>query len=121
MLGIFLHGLHKATGYAGFHDVVAQAPVGSLAPGLFSFMVVAGQLVLGITLALGLFTRWSGFFMALMFVFIIVLFNLPRGLIDAKTGGISFESSLYYFVPAVTLLLTGPGRISLDHLLTRRG
>ena len=119
MLLLFFHGWAKATGYSGFVGMMSEAPVGSIAPALFGFMVVAGQLLLGFGLAFGLMTRICAFLMALMFVFIIVLFNIPGGWIG-EHGGIAFESSLYYFVPGVTLFLTGPGRYSLDYLLSRK-
>lgn len=119
MVLLFFHGYAKATGYAGFVEMMSNAPVGSIAPALFGFMVVAGQLLLGFGIAVGLMTRICAFLMALMFVFIIVLFNIPGGWIG-EHGGIAFESSLYYFVPGIVLFLTGPGRYSLDHLLSRK-
>lgn len=119
MVLLFFHGLAKATGYAGFMETMSNAPVGSLAPALFAFMVVAGQLLLGFGLAVGLMTRICAALMALMFAFIIILFNIPGGWMG-EHGGIAFESSLYYFVPGITLFLTGPGRLSLDYLLSRR-
>lgn len=119
MLLLFFHGWAKATGYSGFVGMMSEAPVGSIAPALFGFMVVAGQLLLGFGLALGLMTRICAFLMALMFVFIIVLFNIPGGWFG-EHGGIAFEGSLYYFVPGVVLFLTGPGRYSVDYLLSRK-
>lgn len=119
MLLLFFHGYAKATGYSGFVGMMSEAPVGSLAPALFGFMVVAGQLLLGFGLAVGLMTRICAILMALMFAFIIVLFNIPGGWFG-EHGGIAFESSLYYFIPGLVLFLTGPGRFSLDHLLSRR-
>lgn len=119
MLLLFFHGLSKATGYAGFIETMSGAPVGSLAPALFGFMVVAGQLLLGFGLAAGLMTRICAFLMALMFAFIIILFNIPGGLFGPH-GGIAFEGSLFYFVPGIVLFLTGPGRYSLDYILSRK-
>ena len=119
MLLLFFHGYAKATGYSGFVGMMSEAPVGSIAPALFGFLVVAGQLLLGFGLAVGLMTRICAFLMALMFLFIIVLFNIPGGWIG-EHGGIAFESSLYYFVPGIVLFLTGPGRYSLDHILSRK-
>ena len=119
MLTLFFHGLAKAQGYDGFIGMMSKAPVGSLAPALFGFMVVAGQLLLGFGLALGLMTRICAGLMSLMFVFIIVLFNIPKG-IWSDHGGLSFEPSLYYFIPGIVLLLTGAGRYSIDHWLLNR-
>ena len=48
-----------------FEGLTRFAPDGSIAPALFGFMVVAGQLLLGFGLAFGLMTRICAFLMAL--------------------------------------------------------
>lgn len=121
MVLLFFHGLHKAQGYSGFIDSLRANSVGKIAPELFGFLVVAGQLLLGFFLLLGLFTRWCGLLLAILFGFIIGAVNIPAaGWMNAKTGGVSFESALFYFVPGLVLFFTGPGRWSLDHMLTKR-
>lgn len=118
---IIFHGIHKASGYSGFVAGLESNPVGGIAPGLFGFLVVAGQLLLGIGLLLGLATRWCAFFLALMFTFIILVVNIPNGgIISEQHGGIAFESSLFYFVTGLALIFTGAGRFSLDHILKRK-
>lgn len=118
---LFLHGLHKAQGFGGFVGSMSEMPIGSAAPQLFGILVVAGQLLLGFGLFLGLGTRWCGFFLALMFAFIIAVVNIPfNGLIDPEVGGVTFESSLFYFVPGLVLMFAGPGRFSFDYLLGRK-
>lgn len=116
-LAIFLHGWHKLHGYQGFVKFLGTAPVGELAPELFGFLVVAGQLLLGIALALGIFTRWSGLWLACMFAFIILAVNIPTQGLLGEAGGLSFEPSLFYFVPGLVLFFTGAGKFSLDYLL----
>lgn len=121
-LPLFLHGWHKLHGFDGFVKFLGTVPLGELAPGLFGVLVVAGQLLLGIAITLGLFTRLSGVFLACMFGFIILAVNIPtNGLINAKMGGLSFEPALYYFVLGLVLFFTGPGRYSLDAALLGRG
>lgn len=112
------HGIHKAMGYAGFRNAVASNGFGALAPDIFSFLVVAGQIALPILLLIGLFTRLSGLLMAVMMGFIAVVFVVPTsGLIDARTGGLSAESALLYAVLGLALFFTGGGRSSLDHAI----
>ena len=98
-LAIFLHGWHKLHGYQGFVKFLGTAPVGELAPQFFGFLVVAGQLLLGIALAVGLFTRWSGLLLACMFAFIILAVNIPTNGLIGEQSGLSFEPSLFYFAP----------------------
>lgn len=120
-LSILLHGIHKATHPDGFIGMMADHFIGGIAPGFLGWAVILGQLLLGFGLVLGLATRWCAGLLAVMFAFIILTVNIPMGgMINPDTGGLAFESSLYYFVPAVTLLLTGAGRLSIDHILSRK-
>lgn len=119
-LSLFLHGWMKVQGVEGFTKYLNNVPVANLAPDFFSIVVIAGELLLGIALALGFLTRWSGLFLAGMFAFIVLAVNIPTNGIFDNHGGFSFESSLFYFVPGLVLFLTGAGKYSLDYALTRR-
>ena len=119
---MFLHGLAKATGYGTFRQTVAANSVGALAPDLFAILVMVGQLVLPIAIALGFLTRLAGLLQAIMMAVIWVLFPLAGGLLDARTGGINGESAYLFVAVGLTLFFTGPGRISLDQVVFgRRG
>lgn len=118
--GLILHGLHKASGFSGFvNGAMATNPVSAGAPGFFGFLVVAGQILLPIALLIGLFTRIAGILMALLFAFIIGAVNIPSQGIIGNSGGLTFESSLFYMVPGIVLFLTGGGRYSIDALINR--
>lgn len=119
-LAIFLHGWSKLHGFEGFVKFLGTAPVGEWAPLFFGVLVVTGQLLLGIALTLGLFTRWSALWLACMFAFIILAVNIPMGGLIGESGGLSFEPALYYFVPGVVLFFTGAGKFSLDYLLLNK-
>lgn len=119
-LALMMHGLSKLSHYSGFIGMLKGNPVGSVAPDLFGFMVVAGQILLPIFLLLGLFTRWCGLLMAILFAFIIFAVNIPaKGMFDAKQGGFTFDASLFYLVPGLALFFLGAGRISVDHMLNK--
>lgn len=113
---MFLHGLAKVTGYTGFRNGVAQNSFGALAPDLFAILVVAGQLILPIAIAVGLITRLSGLLLAVMMAVIWVLYGLADGPFD-DSGGIAGESAYLYIVIGLALFFTGAGRFSLDHAL----
>lgn len=117
---MFLHGLRKASNFSGFRDTVAGNSFGALAPDVFAIMVVAGQLILPILIAIGLLTRLSALLMAVMMAFVWVLTQLPNGLIDARTGGIVGEAAIMFVIVSLPLIFTGPGRFSLDHALTAK-
>lgn len=120
-LAILLHGIHKATHPEGFIGMMADHFIGGIAPNFLGWAVIIGQLLLGFGIVLGLGTRWCAGLLALMFAFIILTVNIPMGgMLSPETGGLAFESSLYYFVPALTLLLTGAGRLSVDHIIGRK-
>ncbi|GAB3708025.1 DoxX family protein [Mariniluteicoccus flavus] len=119
-LVMFFHGLHKAQGYAGFAKTVAANPIGAAAPDVFAFMVVAGQLVLPVLVAIGLMTRLTAGLEGLMMLFIWGFMFAIKGLVDAKTGGPAGESALAYVFMMVPLVFTGAGRYSLDHWWSHR-
>jgi uncharacterized membrane protein YphA (DoxX/SURF4 family) len=52
-----------------------------------------------------------------MMAVIWVLFPLAGGLINAQNGGINGESAYLFVAVGLTLLFTGPGRISLDQVI----
>lgn len=114
-LPLILHGWHKLMHFDGFvNGALAHNSVGSLAPTLIGVLVVAGQILLPIALTLGLFTRISGLLLAAMFTGIIILFNIPGGVISPETGGLTFDASLLYLTIGVVLFFTGAGRMSVD-------
>lgn len=113
-LPLMLHGWHKLMGFDGFvNGALANNPVGASAPLLIGILVVAGQLLLPVALFFGLFSRICGLLLAVMFVGIIVVFNIPAG-VFAEHGGLSFEASILYLVIGLVVFFAGPGRFSLD-------
>lgn len=105
------HGLPKLNkllaGDLGFPDPLG---VGSgISLGLATF----GELVCGLLIAVGLFTRLSTIPYMITMLVAGLIFHIDDG-----WGKIA--SPLMYFVPALVLFITGPGKHSLDALLDRR-
>lgn len=82
---------------------------------LFNAYMAAGTETIGfILLTLGLLTRIIS--IPLMFVMIIAITTVHMGNgFEAGSNGI--EIPLYYFLMLFSLLITGPGRISLDAMI----
>jgi putative oxidoreductase len=75
----------------------------------------------GLCWILGLLTPLASFLILCTMATALGVVHLPAGhpFVSAK-GGPSFEPALGYLAIAVALLLTGPGRLSLDEVLFGR-
>ncbi len=99
------HGLPKALSWSeradSFADPIGVGPTASLALAVFA------ELVCGIAVALGLFTRLSA-------VPVVITLLVAAFIIHADDPFRKMEFALVYAIPFVTLIFTGPGRYSLD-------
>lgn len=116
------HGADKLFGWFGGGGFTATAnqfenDLG-LHPGWFHAALGGGcELVGGILVLLGLFTRFGGFLIASTMVVAIVTVHLPNGLF-ARDGG--FEYPLAVLGAALSLVASGGGKLALDRLLFKR-
>jgi putative oxidoreductase len=110
------HGWLKipdVSGFAGFLD-----SLGVPAPDLMAYVVTYLEFVGGIALIVGLATRYVAALFAIEMVFTIVLVKLDVGLI--ATEGVGAELDLLILAIALSLLLVGAGRWSVDALISGR-
>ena len=109
-----LHGWGKFTGFnqmaAQFPDILKIGSKGSLA------MAVFGELVCGILVAIGLFTRFGA--LAAGITMAVAFFVAHKGKLMGAGNG---EMAFLYLAGFVVILLTGPGRFSLDAKLGKGG
>lgn len=117
-LGIMTHGYPKVFGHTAEHVsnmvgfTAGVAKIGFPYPQYFAWAAALAEFAGGTLLAAGLFTRLSAFFIACTMA-VAVYVNRA----EAFKG---MELALLYFGPALFLLLSGPGRFSLDALFFRR-
>lgn len=107
----FAHGLGKIPPSEGF--VANTAGLGFPAPELFAWLAALSEFGGGLLIALGLFTRLGA--AGLLFTMGVAFF--------LAHGGDPFgdrELSFVYGVASLALLAAGPGRFSLDALISRR-
>ena len=88
------------------------------APTAFAWMAALTEFVGGILLAVGLLTRPAA--LALAFNMSVAAFLVHRNDPLFAMGGPAKEAALTYLAPFVALVLLGPGRYAVDHVIARR-
>jgi putative oxidoreductase len=111
------HGWQKLVGGpANFGQGLAQ--MGVPLPGLMAYVVTFVELVGGVLLVVGLFSRLAALLLTIDLVTAIVLVKVNLGLIvPSDRPGVGAELDLALIAGFLAILLAGPGRLSLDHAL----
>lgn len=112
------HGWQK---FSGGLDGVAQffGGVGIPLPEVSAFIVAFVELIGGIGLILGFFTRYWALLLSIIMIVAIFTVKLPNGLLGAQ-GRPGYELDLALLVGCLALLLMGPGPISLERAIFNR-
>jgi putative oxidoreductase len=115
---MFAHGVDKLSGgaasIAGFGGFLSSA--GLPAGLLLAWFVTLLELVGGAMLILGLLSRVIAGLLIVELIVAIALVTGQAGLISGEQG-VGYERDLAYISGFLVVLLLGPGRPSLDHLL----
>ena len=115
---MFAHGLQKLTqmGPGNFGGQVL-AGLGVPLPELMGYVVTFVELVGGILLIVGLFSRIAALVLTIDLVVAILLVKLNVGLIAPQGSGAGAELDLALIAGLLMVLLAGPGKLSVDHTL----
>ena len=105
---LFVWGFGGVAGFLG--------PVGIPAPMLAAVVVTLVELLGGLALLLGLFTRWAAIPLAINMAVAILTVHLRAGFFLPN----GYEFALTLLAANVALILLGSGEASLDSLLGKR-
>ncbi len=112
-------GINKWDGFLQLNDVAVLlfssefklhlpgGPYAFPAPGIFAFAAASAEIVLPLLLVIGLATRFAA--LSLLFMTLIVELTIPDG----------WPIHVTWTAMALGIMAWGPGRLSLDDLLTR--
>lgn len=110
------HGYQKLMGGpANFGGMLGQ--MGVPAPTFVAYVVTIVELVGGILLIVGLLSRWAGLLLAIDLAVAVLMVKVNVGLIAAPQTGAGAELDLALIAGFVTVVLLGPGKLSLDYVL----
>jgi putative oxidoreductase len=115
---LLVHGVQKfMAGHAAFAASVAA--MGVQKPDIIAWLVIAGELGLGLLLVLGALTRVAGFLAAILIGSIWFVTEAGKPLLT-DASGVTAELLIIYFAISVSLIFLGPGALSLDRKLARQ-
>jgi putative oxidoreductase len=110
-----LHGWQKLQGGpANFGQ--ALAGLGVPLPVFMAYVVTFVELVGGILLIVGLLSRLAALLLTIDLVVAILLVKVNVGFLSPE-GAVGAELDLALIAGFLVILLAGPGRLSLDHVL----
>jgi putative oxidoreductase len=114
------HGWQKLMGGpANFGAFLAQ--LGVPLPTLMGYVVTFVELVGGILLIVGLFSRLAALLLTIDLSVAILLVKVNVGFIAPPESGAGAELDLALIAGFLTILFVGPGRLSLDYVLGIEG
>jgi len=113
-----LHGWPKIQNPFGWMNAMGGSSIPSWLQGVAAFAEFGG----GIALILGLLTPIAAFGLVCQMVAALLIVHLPRGdpFVASAPGQSSYELALVYLIIAISLILLGPGKLSLDALFFGR-
>ena len=118
----FVYGWRHVADVTGFTEAFANRFHIPLA-GLFAPLVAWVELLGGLAVVVGIFTRYAGLLLAVVMVVSTLQVKLPAGLAaDRDLLGLTgfWDLDLSLFAMAGALILMGPGRFALESRFSQR-
>jgi putative oxidoreductase len=128
LLGVVMlpHGAQKLLGWFGgygFSGTMGFFTGNMGIPAVFAFLVIMSEFFGSLALIAGALTRFAAFGAGCVMLGATLMVHLPHGFFmnwAGKQQGEGFEYHLLAMAIAVTLMIIGGGRWSIDGLLTRK-
>jgi putative oxidoreductase len=111
------HGLQKLSLGPAKFGTATLVPLGVPYADVMAYVVTFTELAGGILLVVGLLSRLAALALLVELITTIALVKVNVGLIAPAARGAGAELDLALIAGLVMILLVGPGRASLDHLL----
>lgn len=108
---MLFHGVSKITG--GIDGISGMLAAKGL-PAAMSYGVYVGEVLAPLLIVVGLFTRLSAAVFAFNMLVATLLVHAGDLLTIGEHGGWAVELQALYLLPAVAIVLLGPGRFSID-------
>jgi len=83
-------------------------------PDVFAVILIAVEFLGGSALIIGLFTHWAAKLTSIVALVALLLVHVNKGFL-VQGGG--YEFILLLLAATISIIITGPGKYSLDHLL----
>ena len=109
---LLAHGMGKWDRLFGGEPIKFADPIG-VGPEVSLGLTVLAEVVCSVLLVLGLLSRWA-------LVPLIITMLVATFVIHAGDGFGTLEKPLLYLVGYLSLLFTGPGRFSVDGMLSKK-
>lgn len=114
---MIFHGLGKLTNGIGKFGTVTLVPLGVPYPDVMAYVVTSTEIVGGLLLVVGLLSRLAALALLIEMATTLTLVKSHVGLIAPAARGAGAELDLALVAGFLTVLLAGPGVLSLDSLL----
>jgi putative oxidoreductase len=108
---MLLHGISKLTGgVSGIQKMVESAGM----PGYFAFGAYVGEVIAPILVIIGFYSRVGAALIAVNMLFAVGLAHRADLFLLDRSGGWALELQGFFFLTALALVFTGPGRYSIN-------
>lgn len=106
---VFTAGIGNVSGFLG--------GLGIPLPGIMAYILAYGELIGGILLILGLFTHWAAKFALVVGLVALFTVHLKNGF---SVGNGGYEYIMLITAAAISVLITGAGKYSLDAMWRKK-